>query len=247
MLTLFGQQDALLRRRDPPRLPPHRRPGRGRRLPDPRGHFPAEARAGTTGTRHKAVINVFLGGGPPHQDMWDIKTEAPAEIRGEFKPIATNVPGIQIGEVFPNRRPHGQVRVIRSSSAPPAATTPSSACPAGPESLRRDGRPAQPRRRRRRGCRGRSIRRAAVRRPGRTDRAHALVRLRHARLSRPRLRPLQARRPRHGQHEAQGHVPRPARRPPQLLASFDGLRRELDADRQLRGHGRRSPSAPSAC
>src|SRR5262245_57935535 len=50
---------------------------------------------------HKAVINVFLGGGPPHQDMWDIKTEAPSEIRGEFKPIATKVPGIQIGECFP--------------------------------------------------------------------------------------------------------------------------------------------------
>src|SRR5437588_10520488 len=62
--------------------------------------FRAEARA-NTGTRHKAVINIFLGGGPPHQDMWEIKTEAPAEIRGEFKPIATNVPGIQIGEVFP--------------------------------------------------------------------------------------------------------------------------------------------------
>ncbi len=53
---------------------------------------------------HKAVINIFLGGGPPHQDMWEIKTEAPAEIRGEFKPIATNVPGIQIGEVFPQDR-----------------------------------------------------------------------------------------------------------------------------------------------
>ncbi|MCS6852094.1 MAG: DUF1501 domain-containing protein [Gemmataceae bacterium] len=62
--------------------------------------FRAEARAGSsTGT--KSVINIFLGGGPPHQDMWDIKTEAPSEIRGEFQPIATNVPGIQIGEVFP--------------------------------------------------------------------------------------------------------------------------------------------------
>ena len=50
---------------------------------------------------HKAVINVFLGGGPPHQDMWEIKTEAPAEIRGEFKPISTKVPDIQIGECFP--------------------------------------------------------------------------------------------------------------------------------------------------
>jgi hypothetical protein len=63
--------------------------------------FRAEARAGATGTSQKAVINIFLGGGPAHQDLWDLKTEAPAEIRGEFKPIATNVPGIQICEVFP--------------------------------------------------------------------------------------------------------------------------------------------------
>src|SRR5438552_14622439 len=62
--------------------------------------FRAEAKAGTSSQR-KAVINVFLGGGPPHQDMWDIKTEAPSDIRGEFKPIATAVPGVQIGEVFP--------------------------------------------------------------------------------------------------------------------------------------------------
>src|SRR5215213_10279062 len=51
-------------------------------------------------TGHKAVINIFLGGGPPHQDMWEIKTEAPKEIRGEFNPIQTNVTGIQIGETF---------------------------------------------------------------------------------------------------------------------------------------------------
>ena len=50
---------------------------------------------------HKAVINIFLGGGPPHQDMWDIKVDAPREIRGEFDPIRTNVPGIEIGECFP--------------------------------------------------------------------------------------------------------------------------------------------------
>jgi hypothetical protein len=63
--------------------------------------FRAEVRAGTTSNQHKAVINIFLGGGPPHQDMWDIKTEAPPEIRGEFKPINTSVTGIQIGETFP--------------------------------------------------------------------------------------------------------------------------------------------------
>jgi hypothetical protein len=61
--------------------------------------YRADAAAGRSSS-HKAVINIFLGGGPPHQDMWEIKTEAPAEIRGEFQPIATNVTGIQIGETF---------------------------------------------------------------------------------------------------------------------------------------------------
>ena len=60
----------------------------------------AEAGAGSASS-HKAVINIFLGGGPPHQDMWEIKTDAPREIRGEFNPIDTAVPGIQIGECFP--------------------------------------------------------------------------------------------------------------------------------------------------
>ena len=60
----------------------------------------AEAQQGQR-HNHKAIIMVFLPGGPPHQDMWDIKTEAPSEIRGEFNPIATNVPGIEIGDQFP--------------------------------------------------------------------------------------------------------------------------------------------------
>ena len=59
----------------------------------------AEAASGSKHP-HKAVINIFLGGGPPHQDMWEIKTDAPKEIRGEFKPISTKVPDVQIGEVF---------------------------------------------------------------------------------------------------------------------------------------------------
>ena len=50
---------------------------------------------------HKAVIMIFLSGGPPHQDMFDLKPDAPAEIRGEFKPITTNVPGIEICEHLP--------------------------------------------------------------------------------------------------------------------------------------------------
>ena len=67
-------------------------------------------------TRHKALINIFLGGGPPHQDMWEIKTEAPAEIRGEFKPISTNVPGIQIGELLPlQAKMFDKLSVVRSA------------------------------------------------------------------------------------------------------------------------------------
>src|SRR5690349_10980826 len=62
--------------------------------------YRAEAQTGT-GSTQKSVINIFLGGGPAHQDLWDVKTEAPVEIRGEFQPIATRVPGLQICEVFP--------------------------------------------------------------------------------------------------------------------------------------------------
>jgi len=50
---------------------------------------------------HKSVIMVYLPGGPPHQDMYDLKMLAPSEIRGEFRPIKTNVDGIEICELLP--------------------------------------------------------------------------------------------------------------------------------------------------
>jgi len=57
----------------------------------------APAGGGASGGRsHKSVIMVFLCGGPPHQDMYDIKVDAPVEVRGEFDPIPTNVPGIEV-------------------------------------------------------------------------------------------------------------------------------------------------------
>jgi uncharacterized protein DUF1501 len=101
MLTIFGKPDSPARFCD----------GRSRRdflkiggmvmggiaLPQ---LLAAEARAGI-GKSHKAIINVFLPGGPSHQDFWDIKVDAPAEIRGEFQPIKTSVSGIEIGEIFP--------------------------------------------------------------------------------------------------------------------------------------------------
>ena len=60
----------------------------------------AEAGAGIRKS-HKAIIMIYLPGGPPHQDIFDIKVDAPQEIRGEFKPISTKVPGIQICEHLP--------------------------------------------------------------------------------------------------------------------------------------------------
>jgi hypothetical protein len=60
----------------------------------------AEAQSGIR-KGHKAVIMIFLPGGPSHQDMFDLKPDAPAEFRGEFKPIDTNVAGIQICEHLP--------------------------------------------------------------------------------------------------------------------------------------------------
>jgi hypothetical protein len=50
---------------------------------------------------HRSVIMVYLSGGLAHQDTVDLKPSAPKEVRGEFKPIATNVPGIQISELLP--------------------------------------------------------------------------------------------------------------------------------------------------
>jgi Protein of unknown function (DUF1501) len=60
----------------------------------------AEARSGIKNS-HRAIINIYLPGGPPHIDMWDLKPDAPAEVRGEFNPIQTSVTGVQICELFP--------------------------------------------------------------------------------------------------------------------------------------------------
>ncbi|MFM7843725.1 MAG: DUF1501 domain-containing protein, partial [Planctomycetota bacterium] len=73
----------------------------------------AEAQPGARS--HKAIINVFLPGGPPHLDMWDMKPDAPAEIRGEYSPIQTNVPGLEICELFPKlAKMADQFALIRS-------------------------------------------------------------------------------------------------------------------------------------
>ncbi|MSU33924.1 MAG: DUF1501 domain-containing protein [Pedosphaera sp.] len=76
----------------------------------------AEASSGIR-SGHKAVIMIYLPGGPPHQDTFDLKFDAPSEIRGEFKPIPTCVPGIQICEHLPRlAKLADQYAIIRSIS-----------------------------------------------------------------------------------------------------------------------------------
>jgi len=71
--------------------------------------------------RAKSVILVFLQGGPSHIDIWDPKPDAPSNVRGEFKPIKSIVPGISLSEVMPLlARQMDKATLIRSMSYTPA-------------------------------------------------------------------------------------------------------------------------------
>jgi hypothetical protein len=75
----------------------------------------AAAQEAGEATKDTAVILLWLGGGPSHIDMYDLKPGAPAEFRGEFKEIATNVPGTHIGELLPREaRLMDKMSVVRS-------------------------------------------------------------------------------------------------------------------------------------
>jgi uncharacterized protein (DUF1501 family) len=66
-------------------------------------------------TKLKSAIFVYLGGGPSHMDMYDPKPDAPAEYRGEFAAIDTNVPGVQLSEHFPMQaKMWDKLAVVRS-------------------------------------------------------------------------------------------------------------------------------------
>ena len=75
-------------------------------------HLRLKASAAQTGrsTRDTAVILFWLGGGPSHIDMYDLKPNAPVEFRGEFSEIDTNVAGIRIGEHLPLAGPASWTR-----------------------------------------------------------------------------------------------------------------------------------------
>src|SRR5262245_61643045 len=65
----------------------------------------------------RSVILLFLSGGPSQLDMWDLKPDAPEEIRGTFRPIDTNVPGIRISEHLPRTaRVADKCAIVRSMS-----------------------------------------------------------------------------------------------------------------------------------
>ncbi|MBL8798753.1 MAG: DUF1501 domain-containing protein [Planctomycetia bacterium] len=112
MLTLFGKKHTLcdgITRRNFLKIGAF---GAGLTLAD---MLRANAAANGKASRPKSVIMVWQCGGPPHQDTYDLKPDAPAEIRGEFQPIATNVPGIQISEYYPlQAKIFDKLAVIRS-------------------------------------------------------------------------------------------------------------------------------------
>src|SRR6187200_182229 len=65
--------------------------------------------------RAKSVILIFNGGAPSHIDLWDPKPDAPAEIRGTFSTIKTNVPGTHVSELLPRMAQRmDKVALIRS-------------------------------------------------------------------------------------------------------------------------------------
>ena len=75
----------------------------------------AEESQSRPSARHKSVIMVYLAGGLSHQDTFDLKPDAPEGIRGEFSPIDSNVPGIQVGELLPKMsQVMDRVAVLRS-------------------------------------------------------------------------------------------------------------------------------------
>jgi len=77
------------------------------------------ARAALARSRAKACIVLFMWGGPAQQDTWDPKPDAPADYRGEFKPIATTVPGLRVCEHLPRLAQRAkQLAVIRSMTHP---------------------------------------------------------------------------------------------------------------------------------
>ena len=115
MLTFLGQRQSFcdgINRRNFLKLGAF---GAGLTLADQLRLTASAAGTAATTTRPKSAIMVYLPGGPSHIDTYDLKPDAAAEFRGEFKPIKTNVPGIDICELFPMQaRMMDKLTIVRS-------------------------------------------------------------------------------------------------------------------------------------
>ena len=186
---------------------------------------------------HKAIIMIYLSGGPSHQDMYDLKMEAPAEIRGSFKPIRTNVPGIEICEHMPRlAKMMDKFTIIRSLIGCPdqhASDLCLSGYPIGPKG-RQDGHP--------------SLGAALSKLQGPVDSAVApfvglTIKTRHAPYSNPGLPGFlgQAHAPFQPDGEGMANMRLNGvtldrlRDRQELLGSFDAFRRQVDTEPVYRG------------
>ena len=186
---------------------------------------------------HKAVIMIYLSGGPSHQDMYDLKMQAPKEIRGSFQPISTNVPGIEICEHMPRlAKMMDKFTIIRSLYGSPdqhASDVCLSGYPIGPKG-RQDNHP--------------SLGSVVSRLQGPVDQAvPAFVGLttptRHAPYSNPGLpgflglahAPFQPDGEGMANMKLNGVSLDQLRNRQELLTSFDGFRRQADGNAGFRG------------
>src|SRR5438477_8175825 len=79
-----------------------------------------QAQAAAAKSKAESVIFLYLQGSPSHIDTWDPKPDAPVDIRGEFKPIATTAPGLSLTEVLPQLARQGhRFSLVRSLGVKP--------------------------------------------------------------------------------------------------------------------------------
>ncbi len=90
--------------------------------------FPAQGHGSRESDKDISCIQLMLVGGPSQLDTWDMKPDAPASIRGPFKPIKTNVSGIEISEIFPRMAKHADKFALLRSVYHTAAAVHDTGC-----------------------------------------------------------------------------------------------------------------------
>src|SRR4051812_21131369 len=84
-------------------------------LPELLGAARAARDGSPSGGKARSCIFLFLWGGPPGQDLWDLKPDAPEGIRSPFRPIATTAPGVSFGDQIPRLARHAdKLAIVRS-------------------------------------------------------------------------------------------------------------------------------------